>query len=201
MKKVWFAILFLILSVQLYANLWTRSGQAYGIEPRLLYAISKVESNLRPLVISVNYKKITRAQQNKLYSMLRQKNIPHDTYTKVIQIDNQNKSQAKEVIAFLDNNRYPSFDIGLMQINNIHKSSLASRGISLNALLEEETNINIASGILWECYKKHGTNNKAINAYNGKVVGNAYYSKVSAELSKLLLPHESSSKRLFYRIS
>ena len=201
MKKIYFVLLVLFLSSELFGNIWTRSGQNFGIEPRLLYAISKVESNLRPLVVSVNYKKISKTQRDTLYRVLRQKNIPHNTYTKVIEIDNKNIYQAKEIIAFLDKNRYPSFDIGLMQVNNIHKQRLNSLGISLGALLEEETNVKVASEILWQCYKKHGTNNKAINAYNGKLVGNPYYGKVSAEFKKLLLPHENASKRLFYRMS
>ncbi|MDD2906965.1 MAG: lytic transglycosylase domain-containing protein [Sulfurimonas sp.] len=201
MKRALFILIFFILSAQAATNMWTRSAEAYGIDPRLLYAISKVESNIRPFVISVNFRKITRTQRERLYSVLRQKNIPFNTYTKVIEINSQNLTQAQEMIAFLDQNRYPSFDIGLMQVNNIHKQRLLSHGIPLNALLQEETNINVASEILWECYKKYRSNNKAINAYNGKLAGNPYYSKVSAELRKLLLPHENSSKRLFYRIS
>jgi soluble lytic murein transglycosylase-like protein len=180
--------------------MWTRTGQAYGIEPRLLYAISKVESNLRPFVVSVNFTKISKTQRNKLYSMLQNKRIPYKTYTKVIEINNQSSSQAIEVIDFLDANRYASFDIGLMQINNIHKETLKTHKISLHALLDEDTNLNIAAGILWECYKKNRTNYKTISAYNGSKRGNAYYTKVSAELQKLLLPHENSSKRLFYSV-
>ena len=201
MKPLYATLFFLFLSSQLYSTVWQRSGQNFGIEPRLLYAISKVESNVRPLIVSVNYKKITYAQREALYRVLRQKNIPHNTYTKVIEIDNKNIYQAKEVIAFLEQNRYPSFDIGLMQVNNIHKQRLNSLGISLEALLDEETNVNVASEILWKCYKKHGNDNNAINAYNGQLVNNPYYSKVTAEFQKLLLPHENSSKRLFYLIS
>jgi soluble lytic murein transglycosylase-like protein len=188
------------MGTQTYANIWLKTGQAHGIEPRLFYAISKVESNLRPLVVSVNFRKISAMQRQKLYAMLKHKNIPHNTYTKVIEIDNQNISQAREVIHFLDTNRYKSFDIGLMQINNIHKETLRAHKISLYALLDEEVNLGVAADILWKCYKKHGTNHNAINAYNGRLKGNPYYSKVSAEFKKLLLPHESNSKRLFYRL-
>ena len=181
-------------------NVWMRTGNAYGIDPRLLYAISKVESNVNPLLVSVNFKKLTKLQLSGLYFMLEHRNVPYKTMTKVISIENENILQAKMVIDFLDNNNYPSFDIGLMQVNNIHKDVLKGMKISLNELLKEETNLNIAAGILWECYKKHGTNDKAINAYNGRLTGNPYYAKVSAELHKLLLPHENNSKRLFYRI-
>ncbi len=181
-------------------NMWIRTGDTYGIDPRLLYAISKVESDLHPLNISVNYKKLSKMELDKLYLMLKNRGIPYKTFTKVVAIENENITQAKYVINFLDNNHYPSFDIGLMQINNIHKDVLAGMKISLHSLLNQETNLNVSAAILWECYKKHGSTSKAINAYNGRVAGNPYYSKVSAELQKLLLPNESSSKRLFYGV-
>jgi soluble lytic murein transglycosylase-like protein len=200
MKKICLLLIMSVISAYATTNIWANTGQAYGIEPRLLYAISKVESNVRPLVISVNFTKITKTQRERLYGMLQNRRIPFHTYTKVIEIDNQNIAQATEVLDFLDSNRYTSFDIGLMQINNIHKETLQTHKVSLRALLNEDTNLNVAAGILWECYKKHRSNYKAINAYNGQVRGNAYYAKVSAELQKLLLPHESSSKRLFYRV-
>ncbi len=192
----------LLLSVGVHAatNMWIRTGEAYGIEPRLLYAISKVESNVRPLVISVNYQKLTKPQEQKLYSMLQSRNISYKKYSKVVEIDSKNSAEAKGVVDFLDQNRYPSFDIGLMQINNMHKEMLAVMKIPLSALLNENINLSVAAGILWECYKKHRSNDKAINAYNGAVVGNTYYTKVFTELRKLLLAHENSSKRLFYRI-
>ncbi len=196
MRKIWLLSIFLV--IQASANMWISAGQAYGIEPRLLYAISKVESNVRPWVISVNYKKLSSSQSKKLYSMLRTKKIFYNTFTKVIEIDNQDINQAKGVISFLDSNHYPSFDIGLMQINSIHKKTLAKNGITLDALLDENCNLHVAAGILWNCYKKHKSTHKAINAYNGKTVGNPYYSKVFSILNNLLLPTEDVSKRLFY---
>jgi soluble lytic murein transglycosylase-like protein len=198
LKRVWLLLLLLVVGAQAATNMWMIVGQAYGIEPRLLYAISKVESNLRPLVLSVNYQKLNKVQRDKLYRMLEYKNIPYNTWTKVIEINNQSVAQAKDVIAFLDSNHYPSFDIGLMQINNVHKQMLLKHKVALNDLLNEDTNLNVAASILLNCYKKHRTTDKAINAYNGRTNGNPYYSKVSTELRKLLLPSESSSKRLFY---
>lgn len=200
MVRLFYIALFLFITTQSSANMWLDTGKAYGIEPRLFYAISKVESNLRPLVVSVNFTKITPAQRQVLYTVLKYKRIPFRTFTKVIEIDNQNISQARDVIAFLDANHYKSFDIGLMQINNIHKEELRSKNISLVDLLNQETNLHVAAHILLNCYKKHRSPYKAINAYNGRLVGNNYYSKVSAEFQKLLLPHESRSKRLFYSI-
>lgn len=200
MKRFFWLLLLLSVGVHAATNMWIRTGEAYGIEPRLLYAISKVESNVRPLVISVNYQKLTKPQEQKLYSMLQSRNISYKVYSKVVEIDSKNSAEAKGVVDFLDQNHYPSFDIGLMQINNMHKEMLATMKIPLSALLNENINLSVAAGILWECYKKHRSNDKAINAYNGAVVGNTYYTKVFTELRKLLLAHENSSKRLFYRI-
>lgn len=201
MKKILWLFLVFALSAEGATNLWIETGKAHGIEPRLLYAISKVESNNTPLVLSVNHKKATKAQLEKLYKVLEYKNIRHYTHEKVVEIHNRDAFMAKEMIKFLDTNNYVSFDIGLMQINNIHKEALAKKGIKLEDLINEHTNLNVAAGILWECYKKHRSVDKALNAYNGKLVGNNYYAKVAGELSKLLLPHEyNRSKNLFYRI-
>lgn len=200
MKRIFWLLLLLSVGAHAVTNIWIRTGEAYGIEPRLLYAISKVESNVRPLVISVNYKKLTKPQEQKLYLMLQSRNISYKMYSKVVEIDSKNSVEAKDVVDFLDQNHYPSFDIGLMQINNMHKEMLATMKIPLSALLNENINLSVAAGILWECYKKHRSNDKAINAYNGAAVGNTYYAKVFTELRKLLLAHENSSKRLFYRI-
>lgn len=196
--RTWFLLIFLGISLHAATNMWVTTGKAYGIEPRLLYAISKVESNLHPYNVSVNYKKITAAQKQKLYKYLKMRRIPYYTYTQVIEIHNKNMPQAKAVVRFLDKNHYSSFDIGLMNINNIHKRSLAKRGISLEDLLDEKTNLKVAAGILLYCYKRHGTNYKAINAYNGKIKGNPYYSKVFSVFKRLLLPNEDTSKQLFY---
>lgn len=200
MIRFFLVSLFFMLSLHAASNIWTRAGEAYGIDPRLLYSISKVESDRDPLMISVNYKKLNSTQLNSLYNMLKRNNIQYKTFTKVVEIKNENIYQAKHVINFLDYNKYPSFDIGLMQINNIHKSMLTKLKISLPELLNQETNLKIAASILWECYKKHRSTDKAINAYNGRLVGNPYYGKVYEELRKHLLPHEGTSKRLFYRI-
>lgn len=200
MKRVFWLLLLVSVSVHAVTNMWIRTGEAYGIEPRLLYAISKVESDVRPFIVSVNYQKLTKPQEQKLYSMLKSKNISYKIYSKVVEIDSKNSAEAKGVVDFLDQNHYPSFDIGLMQINNMHKEMLALMKIPLSALLNENINLSVAAGILWECYKKHRSNDKAINAYNGAVVGNSYYTKVAVELRKLLFAHENSSKRLFYRI-
>ncbi|MDX9813746.1 MAG: lytic transglycosylase domain-containing protein [Sulfurimonas sp.] len=200
MKRVILFVFLLTFELMASKNIWIATGQTYGIEPRLLYAISKVESNIAPLVIALNHKKTPPAKLNKLTKALSISKIPYKKYQTVLQIHNQNTQQAKAVIAYLDTNGYESFDIGLMQINSIHKESLAKKNIPLDALLDEKLNISVAAEILWNCYKKHGTKEEALNAYNGKVKNNDYYKKVLAELDKLLLPHEKQNKKLFFRV-
>lgn len=196
--RLLFLWIILIIGAQAATNIWINAGNAYGVEPRLLYAISKVESNLEPYCISISYKRLSKQKKETLYKLLKEKDIPHYTYTQVIEVKGENLDQAKTVINFLDKNNFPNFDIGLMQINNYHKKSLARRGISLEKLLDEDVNLKVASGILWYFYKKHGSYHEALNGYNGRVKKNPYSKKVFAVLKKLLLPHEKTSKRLFY---
>lgn len=200
MKKIILIIALISLNLMASKNVWISMGEAYGIEPRLLYAISKVESNITPLVVSVNHTKITQAQLDTLTKALSRSNIAYKKLNIVLQIYSKNMQEAKAVIEYLDKNNYASFDIGLMQINNIHKEMLAKKNIPLSALLDEKINISIGAQILWDCYKKYGSKEKALNAYNGKLVNNDYYQKVLSELDKLLLPHENNNKNLFYRI-
>lgn len=200
MKRLSWMLLLLLATAHASTNLWVATGRAYGIEPRLLYAISKIESNVSPLLVSVNFQKLSPQQYKNLHNALNYKNIPYKVLSKVIQIQSRNITEAREVIYFLDKYGYPSFDIGLMQINNIHKQTLLNKNIELYDLLSEAVNVKVGAEILWDCYKKHRSPSRAINAYNGKLVGNDYYAKVSAEFRKLLLPHENSSKNLFYRI-
>ena len=88
MKRIFWLLVFLAVGAHAVTNIWIRTGEAYGIEPRLLYAISKVESNVRPLIISVNYHKLTKPQEQKLYTMLQNRNISYKIYSKEREIEN-----------------------------------------------------------------------------------------------------------------
>ena len=41
-------------------NIWVKVGKIYGIEPRLLYSIAKVESDLDRYVVAFSFNKMTQ---------------------------------------------------------------------------------------------------------------------------------------------
>ena len=47
-------------------NIWVKVGQIYGIEPRLLYSIAKVESDLDRYVVAFTASKMTPKQAQDL---------------------------------------------------------------------------------------------------------------------------------------
>ncbi|WP_297882930.1 lytic transglycosylase domain-containing protein [uncultured Campylobacter sp.] len=75
-------------------------------------------------------------------------------------------------------NKNGTFDIGLMQINSVHKAKLLEQNLDLDDLYEPETNIRFGAKILRSCIDMHGFNYKALNCYNGKIVNNPYNKKV-----------------------
>jgi len=75
-------------------------------------------------------------------------------------------------------NKNGTFDIGLMQINSVHKAKLLEQNLDLDDLYEPETNIRFGAKILRSCIDMHGFNYKALNCYNGKIANNPYNKKV-----------------------
>ncbi len=181
-------LLVFILPISIFAkNYWVDVGKKYGIEPQLLYAIGKVESGVKVYLISVNFSKLNGEQSSKLNSYLNRNKhkVDYKKFTQVISLEHKNARDAKETLNFLLQNKFPSFDTGVMQINNVHKELLEKIGLSMGDLFNPEVNINFGAFVLSNCIKKHGKNETAINAYNGKIIGNPYSGKVLAELRKL----------------
>lgn len=75
-------------------------------------------------------------------------------------------------------NKNGTFDIGLMQINSIHRAKLLEQNLDIDDLYEPETNIKFGAKILRSCIDMHGFNYKALNCYNGKILNNPYNKKV-----------------------
>lgn len=64
-------------------------------------------------------------------------------------------------------NKNGTYDIGIMQINTVHKETLKRYGISLHDLFKPSTNIIVGAWVLSECFKKFGYTEQAIGCYNG----------------------------------
>jgi len=180
-------------------NIWVKVGQIYGIEPRLLYSIAKVESDLDRYIVAFTASKMTPEQAQKLSTFLKQKGIESKQHTKVIAIKSKNKYEASHVVHFLYTNNYPRFDMGIMQINSIHKPLLDKANISLYDLFEPKINIQVGAYILATCFAKHKNNKDAINAYNGKINDNPYSAKVFKEFQKLYSSYQKDKTKLYYR--
>lgn len=82
-------------------------------------------------------------------------------------------------------NKNGTYDIGIMQINSIHLPRLKKEyNISEKDLLKPKLNIFVGAEILRKCFDKHGTNQKGITCYNGRIKDNPYGSEVLEILAK-----------------
>lgn len=179
-------------------NIWVKVGKIYGIEPSLLYSIAKVESNLDRYVVAFSHTRMTPKQDENLEIFLRKNGIESKRYSQVISIKNKNKNEASKVVYFLYTNNYPRFDMGIMQINSIHKPLLDKARISFYDLFDPKINIQVGAYVLATCFAKHKNNKDAINAYNGKINDNPYSAKVFAEFKKLYSSYQKDKTRLYY---
>ena len=202
-KIVYLLLLPLFLLSAAEENVWEKIGKIYNVDPRLLYSIAKVESNHDRFVVAFNAKKMTPEQGERLQMFLRQNGIEGKMQSTVVSIRNKNKQQAVKVVDFLYANNYPRFDMGMMQINSIHKPLLDRARISFSDLFDPIVNIQVGAYVLANCLQRHPNNHMdAINAYNGKIDNNPYSSKVLTEFRKLYGPQNNlapQKKRLTYR--
>lgn len=201
MFKILFFLLapFCLFGAPSSENIWVKVGKIYGIEPRLLYSIAKVESDLDRYVVAFSFNKMTPKQVQDLSAFLEKNRIESKQHTQVIAIRSKNKVEASKVVHFLYTNNYPRFDTGIMQINSIHKPLLDKAGISFYDLFDPKINIQVGAYILATCFEKHKNAKDAINAYNGKINDNPYSSKVFKEFKKLYGSYQSGQTKLYYR--
>lgn len=126
-------LFFLWLRVKIF---WIKVGKIYGIEPRLLYSIAKVESDLDRYVVAFSFNKMSPKQVQEPGGFLTKIALRAKQHTQVIaRSEVKNKFEASKVVHFHTNN-YPRFDMGIMQINSIHKPLLDKAGISFYDLFD-----------------------------------------------------------------
>lgn len=191
MFKLFFTSLLCLISLHAEPtannNLWIQVGKLYNIDPRVLYAIGRVESGINPYVVAMNIKRLSSNDIEALKEFLNYHNIPYKKDSAVFSIRNKNIKEAKKVVYFLYTRGYPKFDMGVMQINSVHKPMLDKAGISLYDLFDAKINIQVGAYVLATCMRRYPNSlKKAINAYNGKVEDNPYSSKVYVEYKKLM---------------
>lgn len=199
MLKLLCLLVFPLFLIAESENIWIKVGKIYGIEPRLLYSIAKVESDLDRYVVAFSFNKMSPKQVQELSAFLTKNRIESKQHTQVIAIRSKNKYEASKVVHFLYTNNYPRFDMGIMQINSIHKPLLDRAGISFYDLFEPKINIQVGAYILATCFERHKNPKDAINAYNGKINDNPYSAKVFKEFKKLYGSYQSGKTQLYYR--
>lgn len=117
------------------------AANKYGVRPRLLYAIAKVESDFNPYAINVN----AHGRSIKVY-------YP------------ENKDQAKVVLNYLLSHGY-NFDLGIAQINIVN---IRSMGLDPYKLLDPCQNLDVSAILLKSLINRYGFNWQAIWRYNGR---------------------------------
>lgn len=84
----------------------------------------------------------------------------------------------------VNHNSNGTIDIGLMQINSIHKEAVEAADLSIDDLYNPKISVYFAGKILSKCLKKHGFTYQGLNCYNGKTANNSYHKKVLAQILK-----------------
>lgn len=124
-----------------YGECFNEAAKLYGIPPKLLIAIAKVESNFNPYAINVN----KDGKSIKVY-------YP------------QNKEQAYIVLNYLASHGY-NYDVGIAQINVIN---IKDMGLDQYKLLDPCYNLEVSAKILKTLIQRYGLTWQAIWHYNGR---------------------------------
>jgi hypothetical protein len=124
-----------------YQQCFEEAAAKYGLNPKLLYAIARVESNFNPYAINVN--KDGRSLK--------------EYYP-------EHKWEAKKVLHYLIENGY-NFDVGIAQINVVN---IRRWGLDPYQLLDPCTNLDVSARLLKELINRYGLSWQAIWHYNGR---------------------------------
>jgi len=163
LKKILFVIMIFInvlFANSLYNDYFKKIGDYYNIDYKILKTLAVIESSLSPNSINVNIK--NNYQFYNLIKFLKKNHIKYKTYSKKMVYFNVNDNNYKNVLIFLNKNKY-SFDIGIMQINNSHAKTLFKQELLLK---NPFYNIYIGGKILRECFDKSNDAYQAISCYN-----------------------------------
>jgi hypothetical protein len=159
MKKVVFFFFAVFLFANEYNFFFKKTGDYFNIDPKILIALSKIESNFNKNALNVN---INKHNYKKLVKFLKIHQIPYK-FKKFKYISfNINGFNYKEVYNFLTKNSY-SFDFGLMQINSSNIKSFLDF-----QLMFKYPFYNIYKGayILRSCFDRGGDAFMVISCYN-----------------------------------
>jgi len=161
MKK----LLIVFLSLFLYANniydaYFKKIGNYYNIDYRILKTIAVIESGLNSNCININIK--NKNQYKRAVFFLRKEKIKFKQYRGQMISFKVNKQNYLDVLRFLDKYKY-SFDIGIMQINNLHAKTFFMQELLLT---NPFYNIYIGGKILRECFDKSKDAYQTISCYN-----------------------------------
>ena len=99
--------------------------------------------------------------------------VPEDLIKAIAHVESGNRA---ELVS--KPNLNGTYDIGLMQINTVHLPELQKYGINEQALMDPCINVKVGAWILARSIQVHGSNWRAVGAYNARAKDNEYYRKV-----------------------